>query len=74
MVQSLLKYPDSRIRLISANVRFFNEELLQWIDDMVDTMKANDLEALSAIMCKKRKHPTTHDVLIRPAKTVASDH
>ncbi|MFA6144352.1 MAG: peptide deformylase [Sulfurimonas sp.] len=50
MVQSLLKYPDSRIRLISANVRFFNEELLQWIDDMVDTMKANDLEALSAIM------------------------
>lgn len=50
MVQPLLKYPDSRIRLISANVRFFNEELLQWINNMVDTMKANDLEALSAIM------------------------
>lgn len=50
MVQPLLKYPDSRIRLISANVRFFNDELLQWINDMVDTMRANDLEALSAIM------------------------
>ncbi|MDD2266870.1 peptide deformylase [Sulfuricurvum sp.] len=50
MVQPLLKYPDSRIRLISANVRFFNDELLQWITDMVDTMKANDLDALSAIM------------------------
>ena len=24
--------------------------------------------------CKKRSHPATHDVLIRPAKTVASDH
>lgn len=50
MVQPLLKYPDSRIRLISANVRFFNEQLIQWINDMVDTMKANDLKALSAIM------------------------
>lgn len=50
MIQPLLKYPDPRIRLISANVRFFNDELLQWIDDMVDTMKANDLNALSAIM------------------------
>jgi peptide deformylase len=50
MVQPLLKYPDSRIRLISANVRFFDDELLQWITDMVDTMKANDLDALSAIM------------------------
>ena len=50
MVQPLLKYPDSRIRLISANVRFFNDELHQWITDMVDAMKANDLDALSAIM------------------------
>lgn len=24
--------------------------------------------------CKKRSYPATHDVLIRPAKTVASDH
>ncbi len=38
------------MRLISANVRFFNDELLQWITDMRDTMIANDLDALSAIL------------------------
>lgn len=50
MVQPLLKYPDPTIRLISANVRFFNDELSQWITDMIDTMRENDLSALSAIM------------------------
>jgi peptide deformylase len=49
MVQPLLKYPDPNIRLISANVRFFNDELHTWITDMIDTMKAHELEALSAI-------------------------
>lgn len=49
MIQPLLKYPDSRIRLISTDVRSFNDELHQWIIDIVDTMKANDLDALSAI-------------------------
>lgn len=49
MVQPLLKYPDPRIRLISGNVRFFNETLSDIIADMIDTMKANDLDALSAI-------------------------
>ncbi len=49
MVQQLLKYPDPRIRLISGNVRFFNDTLKQSIGDMIDTMKANDLDALSAI-------------------------
>jgi peptide deformylase len=50
MIQPLLKYPDPKIRLISANVRFFNDELKQWIIDMRDTMIENDLEALSAIL------------------------
>lgn len=50
MIQNLIKYPDPTIRLISANVRFFNDELKQWITDMIDTMKAHDLSALSAIM------------------------
>lgn len=50
MIHTLLKYPDPRIRLISANVRFFNDELFQWIRDIQDTMIANDLEALSAIL------------------------
>jgi len=49
MIQPLLKYPDPAIRLISANVRFFNDELRTWITDMIDTMEANDLDALSAI-------------------------
>ena len=50
MIKNLLKYPDPTIRLISANVRFFNDELYQWITDMIDTMKEYDLNALSAIM------------------------
>lgn len=49
MIQPLLKYPDPRIRLISGNVRFFNTTLEDIIADMTDTMKANGLDALSAI-------------------------
>lgn len=49
MIQPLLKYPDPRIRLISGNVRFFNESLEAIIEDMTDTMKAEGLEALTAI-------------------------
>jgi len=49
MVLELLKYPDERIRLISGNVRFFDESLHNIITDLTDTMKANGLEALSAI-------------------------
>ena len=49
MVLELLKYPDERIRLISGNIRFFDESLQNIITDLIDTMKANDLEALSAI-------------------------
>ena len=49
MVMDLLKYPDERIRLISGNIRFFDDSLQNIITDLVDTMKANDLTALSAI-------------------------
>ncbi|WP_345984996.1 peptide deformylase [Sulfurimonas sp. HSL-1656] len=49
MIQPLLQYPDPRIRLISGNVRFFNETLKDIIADMTDTMEANGLDALSAI-------------------------
>lgn len=49
MIQPLLKYPDSRIRIISIDVRLFNDELHQWINDMIDTMKEHNLDALSAI-------------------------
>jgi peptide deformylase len=50
MIQPLLVYPDPKIRLISANVRFFNDELNQWITDIRDTMIEHDLDALSAIL------------------------
>jgi peptide deformylase len=50
MIQSLLKYPDPTIKLISGNVRFFNDELAGWITDMRDTMAAHNLDALSAIL------------------------
>lgn len=50
MIQPLLQYPDPKIRLISANVRFFNDELLRWITDMRDTMIEHDLRILSAIL------------------------
>ena len=49
MVLDLLKYPDERIRLISGNIRSFDSSLQNIITDLVDTMKANDLDALSAI-------------------------
>jgi peptide deformylase len=49
MVLALLKYPDERIRLISGNIRFFDESLHDIITDMIDTMKANGLKALSAM-------------------------
>jgi len=50
MIRELIRYPDPTIRLISANVRFFDDELRAWITDMIDTMRANDLEALTAIL------------------------
>ncbi len=50
MIRNLIRYPDPTIRLISANVRFFDDELTGWITDMVDTMRANELGALSAIL------------------------
>lgn len=56
MTQPLLQYPDPRIRLISGNVRFFNDTLKQSVEDMIDTMKANDLEALSAIQIGLQQH------------------
>ncbi len=50
MIRNIIKYPDPAIRLISANVRFFDENLQAQIGDMIDTMKEYNLEALSAIL------------------------
>lgn len=50
MPKEPIKSPNPAVRLISANVRFFNDELQEWINDIVETMKAYDIEALSAIL------------------------
>ncbi len=50
MQKEIIKYPNPSIRLIGANVRFFDDELKSQIEDMIDTMKANNLNALSAIL------------------------
>jgi len=49
MVLELLKYPDERIRLISGNIRLFDDSLQNIITDMIDTMKENEMSALSAM-------------------------
>jgi len=56
MVRELLKYPDPKIRLISGNVRSFDDSLRTVITDMIDTMKENDLHALSAIQIGIQQH------------------
>ncbi len=49
MVRDLVVYPDSRIDLVSADVRHFDEALANLIDDMKDTVEANHAEGLAAI-------------------------
>jgi len=49
MVQPLVIYPDERINCTSTDVRAFNQTLWDILEDMKDTMEANNLEALSAI-------------------------
>jgi peptide deformylase len=49
MVKELLLYPDERINIASADVRHFNNELFTLIDDLKDTIEANNAEGLAAI-------------------------
>jgi len=49
MVKELLRYPDERINIASADVRHFDTELFQLIEDMKDTIEAHKLEGLAAI-------------------------
>ena len=68
MVLALLKYPDERIRLISGNIRSFDASLHTIITDLIDTMKENDLEALSAIQIGIQYAVTVikHDNVYKP--------
>jgi len=49
MVKELLLYPDERINIASADVRYFDSELFELIDDMKDTIEANSAKGLAAI-------------------------
>jgi len=49
MVQPLKYYPDDSINVLSGPMRGRGETLDNILEDMIDTMKANSLNALSAI-------------------------
>ena len=49
MVKELITYPDERINIASVDVRRFDEELFTLIDDMKDTIEANNAQGLAAI-------------------------
>lgn len=48
MIREITKYPTTPSLEFGANVRHFNEELLTIIQDLKDTMEANDINALAA--------------------------
>lgn len=49
MVEELVQYPDERIKNISVDVRLFDHELEELLQNMHDTMNANGLSEVSAI-------------------------
>ena len=49
MVLPLKKYPDNSINVNAGPVRSFKDSYKQMRDDIIDTMKENNLDALSAI-------------------------
>jgi len=49
MVQELIVYPDERINIASVDVRHFDDDLFTIIDDLKDTIEANNAQGLSAI-------------------------
>ncbi len=49
MVYDLVTYPDDRINLVSADVRIFDEAIPKLIEDMKETIEANDAEGLAAV-------------------------
>jgi len=48
MIKEITQYPITPSLEFGANVRFFNEELFELIQDLKDTMEANNLDALAA--------------------------
>jgi len=48
MVKEIVKYPTPLSVEFSVDVRVFNENIVSLVEDLKDTIKANDLDALSA--------------------------
>ncbi len=48
MIKEIIKYPTTPSKEFGANVRFFDETLFTTIQDLKDTMQANQLDALAA--------------------------
>jgi len=49
MIKELVVYPDERINIACTDVRKFDEDLDNLIQDLKDTLEANNLKAISAI-------------------------
>ncbi len=49
MIKELIIYPDERINIASANVRYFDDSLTELIQDLKDTIEANNAQGLAAI-------------------------
>ncbi|WP_457748451.1 peptide deformylase [Sulfurimonas sp.] len=48
MIKEIIKYPTTPSLEFGANVRHFNQELLDIIQDLKDTIEANNIDALAA--------------------------
>ncbi|MDD3774447.1 MAG: peptide deformylase [Sulfurovaceae bacterium] len=72
MIKELLIYPDERILTPCTDVRIFDSKLWDVIENMKDTMEANNLDALSAIQIAIPyniiiiKHHGIYNVYINP--------
>ncbi len=49
MVRELVVFPDERINIASADIRVFDESLFELLDDLKETIEANNAEGLAAI-------------------------
>ena len=49
MVKDIITYPDERINIASADVRHFDDDLLELIQDLKDTAEAHNSKGLAAI-------------------------
>lgn len=49
MIKELITYPDERIRYVSADVRKFDDELFELLENMRHTMEHHGLGAIAAI-------------------------